>query len=666
MTKNQATASATAQDFVPSVSEILSGVADKLKLTVDQVERALVEANIALKSPTTSDRRLQVLRIYAQGEKHSGEMFEFDQQLSPGVWAIVHPDNSAGKTSVLEFLVLPLRGASRDLPLDVLSWLRKLRMDVLVAGRPIRIELEFDLGNASCQILTADSADQLQASDSSALRIVAAASGADEVSRCIGAFFLESLRMEQTKVWQSTGGTDGEGAPQVHGWAAYFGACYLNPGGENLLLGDVSAVGLPARLLELFVDIPYSTALTQLSVATSREKKIIRQSQRRAEGDADARKSERDSWQSQLEQLIEQIAELRTHGAQELSALLGETDRTASELRKQRTALAEADQLLEATTSARIRAEQAHLDAQETWQAKQVLGRLNPVCCPRCEEPLSSHRGIEEREHANCAVCTRPLPEVDPETAEILLQALAADVEEARAAEGQARRLKAGTATGVDHALAVHNAASIAVDQALATSGTVKQLHDLELHKAGLEGRLAATGPSTSELSDSDSSQVISSVADAVRETVSSSASRLFPAMNTQIVELATRFGVKNLDSVRLNRAGQVNAQKAGVPTIFKKLSRGDRLRMRIATVIALLRTGADRGVTAHPGLLLIDSIAAEEVTKVPARTLIAELQAIAQEIPDLQIFFTTADPALVDNLLPDDRVITSDGEHLF
>lgn len=102
------------------------------------------------------------------------------------------------------------------------------------------------------------------------------------------------------------------------------------------------------------------------------------------------------------------------------------------------------------------------------------------------------------------------------------------------------------------------------------------------------------------------------------------------------------------------------------MPTIFKKLSRGDRLRMRIATVIALLRTGADRGVPAHPGLLLIDSIAAEEVTKVPARTLIAELQAIAQEIPDLQIFFTTADPALVDNLLPDDRVITSDGEHLF
>lgn len=161
------------------------------------------------------------------------------------------------------------------------------------------------------------------------------------------------------------------------------------------------------------------------------------------------------------------------------------------------------------------------------------------------------------------------------------------------------------------------------------------------------------------------STQALEAVTEAVREAVHASAKRLFPAMNRQIVELATRFGVQNLDSVRLDRSGKVNAVKAGVPTPFKRLSRGDRLRMRIATVIALLRVGADRGVAAHPGLLLIDSVAAEEVTEVPARTLIAELQAIANELPDLQVVLTTAQPELVDDV-PASQRITASGEHLF
>jgi len=86
---------------------------------------------------------------------------------------------------------------------------------------------------------------------------------------------------------------------------------------------------------------------------------------------------------------------------------------------------------------------------------------------------------------------------------------------------------------------------------------------------------------------------------------------------------------------------------------------------MRIASVIALLRVGASRGVATHPGLLLIDSVAAEEVTEVPARTLIAEVRAVAEELPDLQVVLTTAQPELVDTL-PADHLITKDGEHLF
>lgn len=79
-----------------------------------------------------------------------------------------------------------------------------------------------------------------------------------------------------------------------------------------------------------------------------------------------------------------------------------------------------------------------------------------------------------------------------------------------------------------------------------------------------------------------------------------------------------------------------------------------------------MLRVGASRGVASHPGLLLIDSVAAEEVTAVPARALIAELHRITEELPDLQVILTTAQPDLVEGILPQDHIITSTDEHLF
>ncbi|MFF5265026.1 hypothetical protein ACFY4C_39595 [Actinomadura viridis] len=655
---------------VPSASDILQGVADKLDLTIEQVERTLAEANIAVASPATADRRLQVLRLRVQGTKHSGVAFTIEQSFSSGVWAIVHPDNSAGKTSLLEFLVWPLRGEPRDLPPDVRSWLRYLSLDFTVAGRPARIVLDLEpkpRPTVEGRILTADTIDQLLAAgdDEGELRLLARASGTTEVRRCIGTFFLDTLRMKHTSLWQATGGADGEGAPQLHGWAAYFGACYLNPGGDEILLGDVSAVGLPARLMELFVDIPYSTALTQLSVASQREKKVFAQAQRRAQGDAEARRAQRAAWEQQLAQVDADIAAIQAAAGQEISPVLEAADQASDQLRERRARLQEAEQTLAEASAARVRAQQALLDARESWEARQVLGRLDPVCCPRCEEPLGTGRRDQEDQDASCAVCTRPLPQVTDETAQAILRGLEQNEETAQKAEEHASLQRAAAAADAGTAQTAHQEATAALNQALATSQAHRRLRDLELLAAGLRGRLEATGAAGQEPSVSVSAQVLEAVKETIQATVAASAKQLFPAMNAQVVELATRFGVQNLDSVKLDRSGRVNAVKAGVPTSFKDLSRGDRLRMRIATVIALLRVSAARDVVAHPGLLLIDSVAAEEVTQVPARTLIAELQTIADELPNLQVVLTTAQPELLDPLRPD-HLISSDQEHLF
>jgi hypothetical protein len=661
----------TARRLVPSATELLEVVGSEVGISRQQVERALAEFNLVLKTPATSDRRLRLLRVAATGVKNDGTPFTVQQSLGTGVWGIVHPANSAGKTSMLEMLVLPLRGAERDLPKDVRSWMHRVRLDVVVAGRPIRIAIDASAGwerSVRACILSAETEANLLAATDDQLRRLAEAVGLGEVERSIGEFMLDALRMERTQVWQSSGGADGEGAPQMHGWKSYFGACYLNPGGDELLLGDVSASGLPGRLLELFVDLPYSTALTELTVASRRVRKGQAQEIRRAAADADARSSHRASWQQELDDVEKKITALRSDSTVDVSALLTRVDDTAEVLRVDRDDLERTAQALRDASGDRLCVEQAKLDVAETQQARRVLGRLDPTCCPRCEEPVTAERRTDERDSAACAVCTRPLPEIEPETAKAALQQLDDDLAAARRAEQEIATEHDAVQRRVERSQTAHVAARAALQQTLTAEHPLSQLREAEVAAAELRGRLAATSPtpSTGPAETADAAEVLGAVEKHVRRTVEQAAKQLLPEMDTEIIAMCQRFGVQNLDSVKLDRAGHVNAVKAGQKMPFKDLSRGDRLRMRIATVIALLRVGASRGVTSHPGLLLIDSIAAEELTPDAARSLIAELDAAAREQGDLQVVFTTANPELVTGLLPPNQIITSEADHLF
>jgi hypothetical protein len=654
-----------------SAAELLTQVGEDLQISRDAVETALATVNIGVHTPVVSDRRVRLVRLVVVGEKKSGEPFTVDQRFNSGVWAIVHPENSAGKTSVLEFLVLPLRGASRDLPKDVRSWVRHLRLDAVVAGRPVRISIDASGGwerRAHATIRTADSEDELVTSPDDGLRVLAEAVGLGEVEQVIGQFMLDTLRMNRTQLWSSGGGADGDGAPSIHGWAAYFGACYLNHGGDQLLLGDVNAPGLPGKLMELFVDLPYSSTLAEVAVAQKREARTAAQHKRRAEGDAAARASERAVWQQELNQVDSEITDLRSRDAPRVSGLLRDLDRAADALREARENFERTDTAFHEARDARLRAEQAKLDATETWQARRVLGRLDPTCCPRCEAPLTPERRSQERANADCAVCTRPLPQVEPELADAILAELDQVISSTTAAEAEISSQHRDRKADVERRRDQHEAARRALDDVMAGEHPAARLHTLEITAAELRGRLSATAPSAAAPPSADTSitSVLAATQKRLLKVVDKAAKTLLPEMDAEIIALCKRFGVQNLDSVKLDRAARVNAVKDGEPSAYKDLSRGDRLRMRIATVIALLRIGQVRGVTSHPGLLIIDSIGAEELTEAAARSLITELRKITQELPTLQVVLTTAHPEFVDGLLPEDHVITAEGAHLF
>ena len=76
--------------------------------------------------------------------------------------------------------------------------------------------------------------------------------------------------------------------------------------------------------------------------------------------------------------------------------------------------------------------------------------------------------------------------------------------------------------------------------------------------------------------------------------------------------------------------------------TSYGAVSEGEKLRLKVATAIAIMSVGQRRGIGRHPGLLLIDSPAAQEVSAADLDALMAGLASITTKVSGLQVIMAT------------------------
>jgi energy-coupling factor transporter ATP-binding protein EcfA2 len=134
--------------------------------------------------------------------------------------------------------------------------------------------------------------------------------------------------------------------------------------------------------------------------------------------------------------------------------------------------------------------------------------------------------------------------------------------------------------------------------------------------------------------------------------------SELFDELNGEILTLGQRFGISGLTKVKLNRAAHLPVTKEGTNYNFGGLSDGDKLRLKVAVVIALLRVGRRYGAGRHPGLLFVDSPGAEEVATGSLNQMISGLVEVSGDL-GLQVVVSTARLSEVAQVLPADRLRT-------
>ncbi|OWJ83787.1 hypothetical protein [Haematobacter massiliensis] len=613
-------------------------------MTPAEAELALRRRGIMANRPLRPARTLTIRRIAFKGEKRGTAQgtIDFDwSQLTAGVWAVTSQRNLRGKSTVLEILLWALRGRPKGLQDDVRRWLSWVCVEFDVDAQ--RYVVEFAVEE---RVPRGSLARRRVSGETDELDRFISDEGFDAA---MSRFMMNTLDLDPITAMQ---GKEDERQVVEHGWAALSGGLYFG-GDHKQLLGDVQMAGLPARMLQMYIGIPWATTVMQTGTVKrelEQEAEKLSKAVTAAARDAETARARIDGELRAAKKILDSFAQVAGTAA-ELERLAGEVARLspiALDL-AQRLARAEA----ETTELERLATEdeRAVRDLRENIVATQFFNGLQPVCCPRCETRVSSERLKRESADLSCSLCAEEIPIDEMEGASDGLDAIEQRFAAAKAAADRAR---ANTKALLEKSKSISEElekARLELSKA-ATSATFEERRKAELDVARLEGALnERQAPATPVIVSPDVALV--SVAHAEAEKAyNAGRGDILDRLNTEILALGQRLGVQMLEEVKLNTNATLHLTKGGEPTSFSKVTAGERLRLRIATAVALLRVGQERGLGRHPGLLIVDSPAAEEVSEDDLTAVLSELQAISRETVGLQIIIASANAsAIVDQL---------------
>lgn len=626
---------------------------------VSEVQGILRRRNIRARRGARPPRDLRITSVAFSGEKKGKATGRFDfswSGLGDGVWATASDGtNLVGKSTVLEIILWSLRGVVKSLQNDVRKWLDHVRTDFTLGDDHFAVDLNVVRSSPKGKLVRVTSGGE---------DVIDTFETHPAFAAVMSGFMMEALDLDPIPYQL---GKDEAAKIVEHGWTALSGGLYFF-GDHDRLLAPADFGGLQGRVLQLYVGMPWaatvmqaSTALKDMGIeerraaavrktatemgekATGRIEKDLKSAQDRLAGLAGG-----SDFAERVEALAAAVVEA-THAHREIEGKLVEAQNSA------RTLLAAADA-----------DEREARDIRETFVATSFFNGLQPTCCPRCEAAVTKDRIKREQTEFSCSVCTEQIPaekmeDVNERLAEAEERAAATKAASDRAAAA-VRELKGLVKEAKDEM----EKALKALEEAPSSSG-LKERRDLELEIAGLEGMLKAHQETAVEPEESPELVVVKAAHDTAKEAMDSAAATLLSKLDAEILKLAQRFGFVSLESVEIDAQANMSLRKGGASAVFSDVTKGERLRLRIATAIALLRVGKELGIGRHPGLLIIDSPGAEETDDSNLEALLKELRTVAEKEVGLQVFVSSAKASEVTALLdPAKCRVAPKGEYLW
>jgi hypothetical protein len=614
--------------------------------------------------------------------------FVFDWVPRIGVNGIGSGKNLRGKSTVLNVLMWALTGRCAHFQPDIRDWIERVLVEFAVSGEGLRVAFDavdgVPTGVVECleQVGEIDRVTPLGQFDTG-----------QQFEDVMGQVMMSRLRLERIPVW-----TSDRAVP--HEWPAYSSAFTVRANALDPIVGNETTIGV--RMMQMFVGTEWAPASASVTTARRRLETERDVAQRKAVAAGEAVRTFRDQAQGVVDEIRAKIAALPL-GTPDVQKMLDATTR-ASELSRELHAL-ETHLLTQSgiaeTVRQQLRVVKARLHTEyEDALATKFFHRMRPTVCPRCASAITEERHAAEPDRHECSVCSSDLnlealkadvivsASVSDEVASSLVATAAHNLEHEHYGDGEdddgedvtptdeVEALEAALRAADDAAAALteriserSNALDAAVAEADAGGALViaaDERRRLDLDLARAEGALAALTRSSDPVAADPVDPTIAAVLEAsekvIKEWVKKGQDPLLAQISVDIERLAVSFGADSLSNIKLDGAANMTMLKGGKRVSYKGITEGEKLRVKIATAIALIKHGYVEGVGRHPGLLVLDSPTAEEMPEEDLATMVESLKAVAEEA-EMQIFVATRNAGPLISLLPKANRVVAAGD---
>lgn len=641
-------------------------IANQCEAEVVEVRRILLKYGIRAQAtpPRSKSLRFDGIRFTGiRSESNRDGPFNLAwTDLSSGIFAVMTESNYRGKSSILNLLNATIRGdfPGRVKP-DIWKWLATLEVRFCIDDVLHRLELEKAAGaekGAQCRATLSRSDDE-----QSWVTLYSGDAGESLKAQT------EQLMMEELDfpvIYAHNKITGGH----PHGWPLIASAFYLSSSVEpKALFGDVPFDGLPLRLLQLFIGLPwvstYSAALTA--------QKQVEQGLASRPGPSGAMTV----LTTRLVEIEQEIVEAqKARGPEDRATLRLQLAGLDDAIAKARKLAREAGVVMEADRASFHAISDSYEESrrrlkllEEERLAGYSFRKLSPTCCPACDGGFDMAMAAKATSDASCALCKNELPATDIDADEDRITQLRKQVGElAKSVEGAKFRHMRSEAGGVaksdELGLRLAEARRIQDRLSALPADPDTRVVELEAQAKQLRELLASLrAPSTGDSEAQAELAVLEAASEVSKALMTVMQEEILGEITTAVMGLATKFGVSHLKSMHLQNGGRLKLRQGGADMFFGDLTMGEKLRIKIAIALAAVEVAKRRGHGRHPGLLIIDSPASEEVVRKDFEQMLDSVATAAKDIGGIQIIIGTIARQAVEAVVPETHRLHAKGE---